>query len=144
MPNLFILFVLFIGLFAGKRLGIPFGILFGFCLDIFINKKIGISAIMLGLIGAMGGILDKNFSKDSKMTIILMTIGITFIYETGIYLLNNLVISSTIEIIPFSKILAIEILYNVIITIILYPLVQKAGHYIEDIFKERQILTRYF
>ena len=73
-----------------------------------------------------------------------MTIGITFIYETGIYLLNNLVISSTIEIIPFSKILAIEILYNVIITIILYPLVQKAGHYIEDIFKERQILTRYF
>ena len=51
-PNLFILFVLFIGLFAGKRLGIPMGIALGLALDFFISKKIGISGIMLGLTGA--------------------------------------------------------------------------------------------
>lgn len=143
-PNLFIIIALFLGLFAGKRLGIPMGIVLGILLDFFANKKIGISAIMLGIVGGLGGILDKNFSKDSKMTIILMTIAITAVYEIGVYILNSMIISINIEIIPFIKILLIEILYNIIITIIFYPLLQKAGYYIEDSFRGKQILTRYF
>ncbi len=143
-PNLFVIIVLFLGLFAGKRLGIPMGIALGILLDFFTSKKIGISAIMLGIVGGLGGILDKNFSKDSKMTIILMTIAVTAIYEIGVYILNSMIISINIEIIPFIKILLIEILYNIIITIILYPLLQKAGYYIEEAFRGKQILTRYF
>jgi len=143
-PNLFVILILFLGLFAGKRLGVPMGIFLGICLDFFINKKIGISAIMLGVIGGVAGIFDKNFSKDSRMTIILMTIGATAIYEIGCYILNYFIIETTIEIIPFIKILLVEILYNIFITIIFYPLLQKAGYYIEDAFKGNQILTRYF
>lgn len=143
-PNLFVMLILFLGLFAGKRLGIPMGIFLGICLDFFISKKIGISAIMLGTIGMIGGILDKNFSKDSRVTIILMTILATAIYEIGSYILNYIIVSTTIEIIPFIKILLIEILYNTILTIILYPLLQKAGYYIEEAFRGNQILTRYF
>ncbi|MCI9016264.1 MAG: rod shape-determining protein MreD [Clostridia bacterium] len=143
-PNLFIILMLFIGLFGGKRLGIPLGITIGILLDFFISKKIGISAIMLALIGGLGGILDKNFSKDSKMTIIIMTIGSTIIYEIGMYAINTIILSSTIEITPFIKILSIEIIYNIIITILVYPIIQKAGYYIEDTFKSTKILTRYF
>ena len=44
----------------------------------------------------------------------------------------------------FAKILALEIIYNGLITIILYPLMQKLGYKMEDIFKNPQILTRYF
>lgn len=143
-PNLFVIFILFIGLFAGKRVGIPLGIIFGICLDIFINKKIGISAIMLGIIGALGGVLDKNFSKDSRMTIILMTMGMTFVYELGIYIMNYVIVSSSIEIIAFIKVVLVEMIYNAILTIIFYPILQKVGYYIEDIFRGKQILTRYF
>lgn len=143
-PNLFVILVLFVGLFGGKRLGIPIGIILGIFLDFFISKKVGISGIMLGIVGALGGFLDKNFSKDSRMTIILMTVGITFIYELGVYLLNAIIVSTSIEIIPFLKIIAIEIVYNVLLTIILYPLIQKAGYYIEEVFKGSRILTRYF
>lgn len=143
-PNLFILLILFVGLFTGKRLGIPLGIFTGICLDFFISKKIGISGIMLGVVGALGGFLDKNFSKDSRMTIILMTIGVTIIYELGMYLLNATIASSTIELIPFFKIVVIEMVYNVILTIILYPFIQKAGYYMEESFKGSRILTRYF
>lgn len=143
-PNLFVILVLFLGLFGGKRLGAPMGIFLGLCLDLFINKKVGISAIMLGIVGGIGGILDKNFSKDSRMTIILMTIGVTTLYEVGVYIINHIIIGTTIEIIPFVKILLVENLYNVILTIILYPLLQKAGYFIEDSFKGKQILTRYF
>ena len=52
-PNLFVIYVLFIGLFAGKRLGIPIGIVVGVCLDLFISKKVGILGIMLGIVGAI-------------------------------------------------------------------------------------------
>lgn len=143
-PNLFVLLVLFIGLFGGKRLGIPIGILLGISLDFFISKKVGISGIMLGVVGGLGGFLDKNFSKDSRMTILLMTIGVTFIYELGVYLLNVVIVGSSIELIPFLKIVAIEMIYQVLLTIILYPLIQKAGYYIEETFKGSRILTRYF
>ncbi len=143
-PNLFVILVLFLGLFAGKRLGIPMGIFLGICLDFFIGKKIGISGIMLGIIGGMAGILDKNFSKDSRITLILMTIGVTVTYELGVYILNHLIIATNFELMAFIKILLIEVIYNVIITIILYPILQKAGYYIEDAFRGNQILTRYF
>lgn len=143
-PNIFIIIVLFLGLFAGKRLGVPIGIFLGILLDFFLSKKIGITGIMLGIIGALAGVLDKNFSKDSRITIILMTIGVTAIYEIGQYILNYIIISINIEIIPFIKILLIEILYNVIITIILYPIFQKVGYYIEEAFRGKEILTRYY
>lgn len=143
-PNLFVIFILFVGLFAGKRVGIPLGLVVGLSLDFFISKKIGISGIMLGVIGALGGILDKNFSKDSRMTIILMTAIVTFVYELGTYLLNYLIVSSTIEMIPFLKITIIEMIYNILLVIIFYPLLQKAGYYIEEVFREKKILTKYF
>lgn len=143
-PNLFVILVLFLGLFAGKRVGVPMGIFLGILLDFFASKKIGISAIMLGIIGIIAGILDKNFSKDSRMTIILMTILSTAIYEVGIYILNYIIVSTNIEIILFVKILLIEAIYNAILTVILYPILQKAGYYIEEVFRGKQILTRYY
>lgn len=143
-PNLFVIYVLFIGLFAGKRLGIPIGIVIGIFLDFFISKKIGILGIMLGLVGAVGSLLDKSFSKDSRITTIIMTIGITIIYEIGAYFLNIVIVNASVEIITFLKILLIETIYNVFIVIIFYPLLQKGGHYIEEVFREKKILTRYF
>ena len=99
---------------------------------------------MLGIIGLAGEYLDKNFSKESKITIILMIIGSTLIYEIGSYVFSLITLDINIEILSFMKILFIETLYNVIITIIIYPLIQKLGHLLEEIFKTRNILTRYF
>ena len=99
---------------------------------------------MLGSVGILAGILDKNFSKDSRMTIILITIFATIIYETGAYFLNHIIVSTNLEILQFIKILLIEAIYNAILTIILYPLLQKAGYYIEEAFRGKQILTRYY
>ncbi len=143
-PNLFIIMALFLGLFAGKRVSIPISIFMGICIDFFISKKIGISGIMLGVVATLGGYLDKNFSKDSRITIILMVIGSSIVYELGIYIINIITTTTTLEIIAFLKILGIEILYNTLLTIILYPIIQKAGYKYEENFKASKILTRYF
>lgn len=74
----------------------------------------------------------------------LMVIGCTCIFEIGSYSYKILMQDGLVEILTFLKMLAIEVVYNSILTIILYPLLQKAGYYIEDEFKGKKILTRYF
>lgn len=143
-PNLFVILTVIISLYAGMKVGIPFGIISGIFLDIVIGKNIGQSAIMLAIIGIIGGYFDKNFSKESKITIILLIIGSTFAYEVGIYILQIIESSIYIDTLGFVQTLLIEILYNAILTIILYPIIQKLGYKAEDIFKGQRILTRYF
>lgn len=143
-PNLFVILVLVIGLFAGKGIGTAFGIFFGISLDFFIGKSIGISGIMLGTIGFLGGYLDKSFSKDSRITMIIIISVVTFIYEIGLYVFNHFINSAQISMFFFTRTLIIEIIFNAIITIIIYPLIIKFGYRIEENFKENKILTRYF
>jgi len=144
MPNLFVIFILFVGLFANRTIGIVYGLSIGLFLDFVIGAKIGINIISLGIIGFLSSIFDKNFSKDSRMTIMVMVVAVTGIFEISSYLLNYVLMGINIEIFNFIKILIIEIIYNIILTIILYPIIQKFGYYIENQYKGNKILTRYF
>ena len=143
-PNLFIILALFIGIFIGKIYGAAIGIVLGLLLDFFIGKSIGINATMLGLAGLLGGILTKNFSKDSRMTIMVMTAGVTLICELIFYLIQVIAFRLSIEIIPLIKIIGIEILYNSLLIIIMYPLIQKTGNALERVFTKNNILTKYY
>lgn len=143
-PNLFVILALFIGLFTNRTMGIAYGVGIGLVIDILIGKVIGIYAVTLGIVGFLAAVFDKNFSKDSRMTIIFMVVGETLIFEILNYLLNYMFVGINVEVINFIIILAIEIIYNVILTIILYSLIQKFGYYIENEYKGNKILTRYF
>lgn len=144
MPSLFVIFVLFIGLFSNRITGVIYGVALGGILDLVIGTQIGINAVGLGILGFLAATFDKNFSKDSRATIMFMVLGATLIYEVIVYILNYMIFSTNIEIINFVRILAIEIIYNLIIVIILYPLIQKCGYAIENEYKGNKILTRYF
>ena len=143
-PNLFVIFILIIGLFGGEKIAFPTGIILGILLDLFICSKIGITSIMLGLTGILAQFLDKNFTKESRATLMLMVIGTTFFYEFGLYVLNAVILNTSFELIPFIKICFIEMLYNAILTIILYPLIQLYGNFIENSFRKQNIITRYY
>ena len=144
MPNVYVILVLFIGLFVKRKIGLACGIGFGLYLDIVLGKTIGTSALALGIVGLLGEILSKNFSKDSRFIVCLMVIGTTAVYEIIVYLLTMLRTEGTVEILAFLKILLIEMLFNGLITIIIYPLIKKAGYYLENLYDDKFILTRYF
>ena len=105
MPNLFILYILFIGLFIGKKLGAIFGLFFGIYLDILIGQAIGVTGVMLAIIGLLAEYFDKNFSKESRVTIMLMVIGTTILYEVGVYGFDVVKYSFPFEIQEFAIIL---------------------------------------
>jgi len=143
-PNLFIVYILFIGLFANHFLGISFGIGVGLILDLLYGKTIGVTALMLCVVGFLGSYFDKNFSKENKFTIIFMVLGATIIFELGSYFVSSIILEFEREYWSFFKILIVECIYNVLLTIILYPIIQKVGYMIDRSFKKNNILTRYF
>lgn len=144
MPNIFVILMLYIGLYMGRSIGIIYGIIYGIFLDFWIGKKLGITSVSLALIGLLGGIFDKNFSKDSRITVLLMGITCTMIYEIVVYVMRNIVIGINVEIVEFIKILLLEVLYNGLLILILYPLMKQTGYEIENEIKGDKILTRYF
>lgn len=143
-PNLFVIYILFIGLFSNQILGTSFGIITGLILDLLYGKVIGISGVMYCVIAYLGSYFDKNFSKENKLTIMFMVAGSTLIFEFGAYFLNSIILNFDREYMFFAKIVIIEIIYNILLSIILYPLIQKFGYSIERTFKKTNILTRYF
>lgn len=144
MPNLFIILILYIGLFANSLNSILFGIIIGLFLDLLYGNTVGISAVMFCVIGYLGSYFDKNFSKENKVTILLMSIGATVVYEFGFYSLNGLILNYNFEWLKFMKIIIFEVIYNSLIVILLYPLIQSTGYKVDRIFKKNNILTRYF
>ncbi len=143
-PNIFIIFILFLGLFTNSLFSIVIALLAGITLDLVIGRTLGVTAFMFCLISIIAGYFDKNFSKESKLTIIIMVICMTIIYELVNYMMNVLVLDIPFEFAAFSKILAIEVLYNAILTLIFYKLILKFGYILEKQFKQKNILTRYF
>ncbi len=143
-PNLFVIYVLFVALFSNQFLGISLGVIFGLILDFVYGRVIGTTAVMLCIIGYLGSYFDKNFSKENKLTIILMVAGATLIYEFGLYFLNSIILEFDREYFAFLKIVLIETLYNILLSIIVYPIMQKFGYVIDRTFKKNNILTRYF
>lgn len=144
MPNLLIILMLYIGLFMGRTSAITYGVIFGILVDIFVSRRLGITSIMLAITGFAADIFDKNFSKDSRITVMAMVAISTIIYEIGTYILSYAILNINVEILAFSKILLIETIYNVILTIILYPIMQLTGYDVEEEYKGSKILTRYF
>ena len=93
-------------------MGTIYGLIIGGVLDLVIGRQMGINIAILGAIGFLASVFDKNFSKDSRVTIMFMVLGSTIIYEVLVYLLNYFIYTTNIEILSFIKILAIEVLYN--------------------------------
>lgn len=141
-PNLFVILVLFIGLFMNKRVAAIFGFFMGIYLEILTGKQVGISAIIYAIIGYLGGFLDKSFSKESKITIILMVIGSTLVYELIEYIYMSISNNIPFDFLGFIKILFIELVFNGLLTIIIDPLIKKYGAILERIFKNK-ISTNY-
>ena len=144
MPNMFVIFMMFIGLYMGRTMGTIYGIMAGILIDFWIGKNIGLTSVALALIGIISGALEKTLSKDSRITVLLMGIICTIIYEIALYFLQFIVLGINVEILNFIKILLVETVYNMLLIIILYPIISNVGYEVENEIKGDKILTRYF
>ena len=73
----------------------------------------------------------------------LISMGTTLICEIIAYI-YKIINGASIEVLTFLKIVLIEIIFNLMIIIIIYPLIRKLGEKVEQVFNEDKILTKYF
>ena len=143
-PNLFIITFVIIGLFTTPMYAFIVGIMLGLLLDIYTGINIGTNAIMLSIICLLNGKMEKRFTKESRITQMVITFICTIIFEIGIYILKLAFLHIPLETLPFLKILIVEASYNCILCIIFYSLMLKIGKILEDIYKERKRTGFYF
>lgn len=68
----------------------------------------------------------------------------TLVCEIISYTLQIILFKLSFEIGAFIKIILIEVLFNSMIIIIIYPIIEKAGALLEKVFTENKILTKYY
>ncbi len=93
--------------------------------------------------GFFAGKLDKNFSKDNKITLMSLIAILTLVSEIITIFISMVMAGQHIEILSFIKIILVEILYNVILTIILYPLILRFGQKLENDFINNNSFLRF-
>ena len=140
-PNLFVIFILIIGLFGNNLLAIIFGIITGMFIDLTYSEIVGITPAMLCLVGFVATWFDSLWSKDEKISIIIMVMLSTFIFEFGSYFIKSLVLKFDIELMVFLKILLCEEIYNVLLTIIFFGLIKKLGYMMERKLKRNNMYS---
>ena len=140
-PNLFVIFILFIGLFGNNYLSLIFSIICGIWLDSIYAEVIGITPAMFCLIGFMATWFDSLWSKDEKISIVIMVIIATFIFEFGCYFLKSVILDFEMELWAFFKILIVEELYNTLLTIIFFGMIKKLGYAMERKLKRNNMYT---
>ncbi len=68
----------------------------------------------------------------------------TLVCEIISYILQIVLFKLSFELGAFIKIILIELLFNSMIIIIIYPIIEKAGILLEKAFTKNKILTRYY
>ena len=152
-PNLFIILILTIGLYLGEKYGFSLGIILGLLLDLFIGKRIGLNAIMLGIALWMvvNIIMASNAFDPYPFILLNLVLSCVAAIQAPLIMMsqnrqeekdrrraeNDYKVNLKTEIM-------IEAIYNAILIIILYPLIQKMGNKTEEIFREKKSLMKYY
>lgn len=122
-PNLLIIITAAFGFMYGKKCGLLVGFFCGLLTDIFFGDVLGFFAMIYMYIGFINGIFRSIFYKeDIKLPLVLIT-GSDFLYGLVTYLLLFLLRSRFDIGYYFLHIILPEVVYTIVVTIILYPLI---------------------
>ncbi|WMC92762.1 rod shape-determining protein MreD [Kineothrix sp. MB12-C1] len=123
VPNLLIVLTASFGFMRGERSGLLIGFLSGLFIDIFFGDVIGFYALLYMYIGYTNGKFNRIFyPEDIKLPIVLI-IGSDLFYGLVCYLLLFLMRARFNIVHYFRHIILPEIVYTIVITIFLYPII---------------------
>ena len=74
----------------------------------------------------------------------LMAAATVFACELISYIYQIILFNLSIEVFTFVKLILIETLFNSMIIIIIYPIIEKSGILLERIYAKDKVLTRYY
>ena len=130
-PNLLIIVTASFGFMRGSREGVLVGFVSGLLADIQFGDMIGFYALIYLLVGYINGMFQRlYFDEDIKLPLFLIAIS-EFLYGIIVYFLTYLLRSDFNFLLYLNKIMLPELIYTIVITLGLYPLILFINHKLE-------------
>lgn len=132
-PNLILILSIVISLWYGVYTGGISSFIIGFITDILIgSSQIGIFTISYTIVGLVVGSLNANYRKESKMSLVYVSIIATFVFEIVEYFCYLIFFSVNTSIFYLLKQIFISSLLNIAIVYVIYSVIYNITEYIED------------
>lgn len=123
VPNLLIVLTASFGFMRGERSGLIIGFISGLLIDIFFGEVIGFYALLYMYIGYTNGKFNRIFyPEDIKLPIVLI-IGSDLFYGICCYILMFFMRARFHIGYYFAHVILPEIVYTIVITLFLYPVI---------------------
>ena len=121
-PNLMIIVTASFGFMRGPKEGMFVGFVSGLLMDIQFGNILGLYALIYLLIGYVNGLFEQMyFDEDIKLPLILIAVS-EAVYGLVVYILMFLLRSEFNFLHYLSHIIIPELIYTIVITLMLYPL----------------------
>lgn len=122
-PNLMIVVTAAFGFMRGPKEGVLIGFFSGLLIDIQFGSILGFYALIYLLVGYVNGLFEQlYFDEDIKLPLILIAAS-EFIYGLVVYVLMFLLRSEFNFLHYLSHIIIPELIYTIVVTLGLYPLI---------------------
>lgn len=132
VPNLLIILTASFGFMRGERTGLLFGFFCGLLIDIFFASVLGLNAMIYMYIGYGNGKFNRIFyPEDIKLPLILILVSdliYGFLYYITLFLMRGRFNIGYY----FMNIILPEMVYTILITLLLYPLILWLNNKLEN------------
>ena len=132
VPNLLIILTASFGFMRGERTGLLFGFFCGLLIDIFFASVLGLNAMIYMYIGYGNGKFNRIFyPEDIKLPLILILVSdliYGFLYYVTLFLMRGRFNIGYY----FMNIILPEMVYTILITLLLYPLILWLNNKLEN------------
>ena len=136
IPNLMIILTASYGFMRGRKSGLLIGFFSGLLMDIFFSDVLGFYALLYMYIGYLNGVFRKMFYPEDIKLPIALIVGSDFLYNILVYLITFLLRGRFQFLYYFFNIIIPEMVYTIIVTCVLYPLLLLSESLLERNEKE--------
>ncbi len=125
VPNTTIIIIIAFALLKGKKVGSFLGICMGLLQDIIFSEVIGVNALIYFFIGYLIGLVDNKVFKDNSWIVVFFIAVATIFYHFLFYMFMYFLGLEISFINMFKKVIAFELIYNIILSVPIYKGVNK-------------------
>lgn len=141
IPNMMIVLTASFGFMRGEKEGLVIGFFCGLLNDVFFGSFLGFYALVLMYIGFLNGKFSRIFYPEDIKLPIALIITSDLSYGTICYILLFMLRGKFQFSYYFSHVILPEVLYTILVTLFLYPLILKVNEKLEA--RERRRAQRY-
>lgn len=130
-PNILLILTASIGFMRGSKEGMFIGFFSGLLIDIQFGTIIGFYTLIYLVIGYINGMFQKMYYDDNIKLPLCLIAGSEFLYGISIYLFLFMLRSEFNFLYYLNHIIIPELIYTIVVTLGLYPLILFINHKLE-------------